>query len=241
VSSVRDPGSSALVVRTTRPENVFWGNSLIEMVAVCPGLMVLANACGTLMKIRSLSIRAIWNSPPEAAGEFVPVGVVPLPGKVALEAVVPTEELTLLPLPVRVNDLAMPETTIVDLRLELRAGNRGTLSRALRLALERAVAKGDQAILYLNRRGFATIVLCRDCGYVVPCPACEIPFAYHLDGSLVCHRCGRRGIPPEVCPQCGGRRIRHLGVGTQRVEEEVRSAVPKAETFRASMATTMHC
>jgi len=143
-----------------------------------------------------------------------------------------TGAMKLLPLPVRVNDLPLPKTTIVDLRLELRAGNRGTLSRALKLALERAVAKGDQAILYLNRRGFATIVLCRDCGYVVPCPACEIPFAYHLDGSLVCHRCGRRATPPEVCPQCGGRRIRHLGVGTQRVEEEVRAAVPKAPLIR---------
>jgi primosomal protein N' (replication factor Y) (superfamily II helicase) len=143
-----------------------------------------------------------------------------------------TGAIKLLRLPVRVNDLAMPETTIVDLRLELRAGNRGTLSRALKLALQRAVAKGDQAILYLNRRGFATVVLCRDCGYIVPCPACEIPFAYHLDGSLVCHRCGRRAVPPEVCPQCGGRRIRHLGVGTQRVEEEVRAAVPAAPLVR---------
>ena len=143
-----------------------------------------------------------------------------------------TGGIRLLPLPVRVNDLALPQTTIVDLRLELRAGNRGTLSRALKLALERAVAKGDQAILYLNRRGFATVVLCRDCGYIVPCPACEIPFAYHLDGSLVCHRCGRRATPPQVCPQCGGRRIRHLGVGTQRVEEEVREAVPSAPLIR---------
>ena len=83
------------------------------------------------------------------------------------------------------SDLAMPPTTIVDLRLELKAGNRGTLSRALRLALERTVAKGEQAILYLNRRGFATVVLCRDCGHVVNCPACDIPFAYHSDGSLV--------------------------------------------------------
>ena len=168
-----------------------------------------------------------------------------------------TGGIRLLSLPVRVNDLALPQTTIVDLRLELRAGNRGTLSRALKLALERAVAKGDQAILYLNRRGFATVVLCRDCGYIVPCPACEIPFAYHtlartrerarlarederrvyerssyLDGSLVCHRCGRRSTPPQVCPQCGGRRIRHLGVGTQRVEEEVRAAVPSAPLVR---------
>jgi len=142
------------------------------------------------------------------------------------------DRIRLLSLPERVSDLPLPPTTVVDLRLELKAGNRGTLSRALRLALERTVAKGDQAILYLNRRGFATVVLCRDCGYVAECPACEIPFAYHLDGSLVCHRCGRRADPPAVCPKCHGPRIRHLGVGTQRVEEEVREAVPGASLVR---------
>ena len=138
----------------------------------------------------------------------------------------------LLRLPVRVSELPLPKTTIVDLRLELRAGNRGTLSRALRRALEETVAKGEQAILYLNRRGFATIVLCRDCGYVVNCPACDIPFAYHLDGALVCHRCGRRSTPPDICPSCHSRRIRHLGVGTQRVEQEVRDAVQGASIIR---------
>lgn len=143
-----------------------------------------------------------------------------------------TGALHLLALPERVSDLAMPPTTIVDLRLELKAGNRGTLSRALRLALERTVAKGEQAILYLNRRGFATVVLCRDCGHVVNCPACDIPFAYHADGTLVCHRCGRRSTPPEKCPACGSVRIKHLGVGTQRVEEEVRALVPKAALLR---------
>jgi len=143
-----------------------------------------------------------------------------------------TGALQLLSLPERVAELALPQTTIVDLRLELRAGNRGTLSRALRAALERTVAKGDQAILYLNRRGFATVVLCRDCGYIAACPACDIPFAYHLEGHLVCHRCGRRAPPPAVCPQCGSRRIRHLGVGTQRVEDEVRAVVPNAALIR---------
>ena len=143
-----------------------------------------------------------------------------------------TGALRLLTLPARVSELPLPETTIVDLRIELKAGNRGTLSRSLRVALEKTVAKGEQAILYLNRRGFATIVLCRDCGFVVNCPACDIPFAYHLDGALVCHRCGRRGVPPQACPACGGRRIRHLGVGTQRVEEEVREVVPKASLVR---------
>jgi primosomal protein N' (replication factor Y) (superfamily II helicase) len=142
-------------------------------------------------------------------------------------------DLTLLPLPERVLDLPLPKTTVVDLRLELKANNRSTLSSALRTALVRTVAKGEQAILYLNRRGFATVVLCRDCGYVVPCSACEIPFALHADGRLVCHRCGREEPrAPAICPRCGSPRIRHLGVGTQRVEEDVRAAVPKARLAR---------
>jgi len=77
------------------------------------------------------------------------------------------------------------------------------------------------------------VVLCRDCGYVAKCPACEIPYAYHADGSLVCHRCGRREPEaPEVCPACGSARIKQLGVGTQRVEEDVRAAVPRANVIR---------
>ena len=141
--------------------------------------------------------------------------------------------LSLLSMPDRVLDLPMPRTTVVDLRLELKANNRSTLSAALRTALQRTVAKGEQAILYLNRRGFATVVLCRDCGYVVPCPACEIPFALHAAGQLVCHRCGREEPhAPTACPKCGSSRIRHLGVGTQRVEEDVRAAVPNARVVR---------
>jgi primosomal protein N' (replication factor Y) len=142
-------------------------------------------------------------------------------------------ELTPLSLPERVGELKMPPTTVVDLRLELRTGNRGTLSKALRDALQRTVAAGGQAILYLNRRGFATVVLCRDCGYVAKCPACEIPYAYHVEGALVCHRCGRREAKaPDRCPACGSARIKQLGVGTQRVEEEVRAAVPRARVIR---------
>ncbi len=142
-------------------------------------------------------------------------------------------ELTLLPLPERVGDLPLPPTTVVDLRLELQSGNRSTLSGALRTALQHTVASGEQAILYLNRRGFATVVLCRDCGFVAKCSACDVPYAYHADGSLVCHRCGRREArAPERCPACGSPRIRQLGVGTQRVEEEVRAAVPRAKVIR---------
>jgi primosomal protein N' (replication factor Y) (superfamily II helicase) len=142
-------------------------------------------------------------------------------------------QLELLTLPVRVGELVLPPTMVVDLRLELASGNRGTLSQALRTALQRTVASGEQAILYLNRRGLATVVLCRDCGYVAKCPACDIPYALHLDGSLLCHRCGRREPrTPERCPSCGSARIKQLGVGTQRVEQEVRAAVPRANVIR---------
>lgn len=141
--------------------------------------------------------------------------------------------LAILDLPTRVSDLHLPPTTTVDLRLELRSGNRSTLSTALRTALVETVRRGEQAILFLNRRGFATIVLCRDCGYVVKCPACDIPYTFHADATLVCHRCGRRQARgPERCPACGSPRIRQLGVGTQRVEEEVRATVPTARVIR---------
>ncbi|MBI3521746.1 MAG: primosomal protein N' [Chloroflexi bacterium] len=142
-------------------------------------------------------------------------------------------ELALLELPIRIAARPLPPTTVVDLRLELKAGNRGTLSRALRIGLERTVSRGEQAILFLNRRGFATSVLCRDCGFVLPCPACDIPYAYHLNGTLVCHRCGRiENNVPRLCPSCGSPRIRHLGVGTQRVEEELHALLPKAAIAR---------
>lgn len=144
-----------------------------------------------------------------------------------------TGALRLLGLPDRVSELPLPPTTVVDLRLELKAGERGTLSRALRLALQRTVARGEQAILYLNRRGFATAVVCRDCGHVLLCPACDVPLAWHAGARLVCHRCGRtEAAAPEQCPGCASPRIRHLGVGTQRVEDDVRLAVPGARIVR---------
>jgi primosomal protein N' (replication factor Y) len=127
----------------------------------------------------------------------------------------------------------LPPVHIVDMRQELRAGNRSMFSRALSAGLRHVLGAGQQAILYLNRRGAATIVLCRDCGHVEACPRCSVPLTLHGEGEqLICHHCNRRFPAPATCPSCGGRRIRHFGAGTERVEEAVRLEFPEARTLR---------
>ncbi len=131
----------------------------------------------------------------------------------------------------RIGDL--PKVQIVDMRQELRAGNRSMFSRALSAALARVLAAGQQAILYLNRRGAASFVMCRDCGHVETCPRCAVPITYHGAGeSLICHHCSRRYPVPIVCGECGSKRIRYFGSGTEKVEEAVRLEFPGARTLR---------
>ena len=121
----------------------------------------------------------------------------------------------------------LAEVEICDMRLELRRGNRSIFSRALSAALTESIAQGRQAILFLNRRGSAPIVQCRDCGYVVTCSGCAVALTYHAaESRLRCHRCNRRSRPPQTCRQCRGPHIRQLGIGTQRVVEEVRQLLP---------------
>ncbi|MBA2448581.1 MAG: primosomal protein N' [Chloroflexi bacterium] len=127
----------------------------------------------------------------------------------------------------------LPAVTVVDMRRELRAGNAGIFSRELADALAEVLDRGEQALLFLNRRGSATCVSCRDCGHVMACRRCDIPLVFHrTDDSLVCHRCNRRQPSPERCPSCGGPRIRYLGLGTQRVEQELQATFPKARIGR---------
>jgi primosomal protein N' (replication factor Y) len=129
--------------------------------------------------------------------------------------------------------LALPPVQIVDLRAELRAGNRSIFSRVLQRAIAEALNRGEQVILFLNRRGTATFVLCRDCGHVVRCPRCDVPLTYHSPRArLICHHCNYREPQPRRCPQCGGKRIRYFGVGTERVEDAVRERWPDARLLR---------
>lgn len=129
--------------------------------------------------------------------------------------------------------LPLPPVQIVDLRAELRAGNRSIFSRTLQRAMGDALDRGEQVILFLNRRGSATFVLCRDCGHVVRCPRCDVPLTYHSAHSrLVCHHCNHREQQPLRCPECGGKRIRYFGLGTERVEDAVRERWPDARMLR---------
>jgi len=128
---------------------------------------------------------------------------------------------------------SLPRTEVVDLREELKRGNRSIFSTALSRAIETVLANQEQAILFLNRRGAATSVQCRDCGYVLTCRRCEIPLSYHLaENVMLCHQCNQRSPAPQTCPRCESHRIRYLGIGTQKLEQEVRQAFPNARLIR---------
>ncbi|MEP6639415.1 MAG: primosomal protein N' [Chloroflexota bacterium] len=137
---------------------------------------------------------------------------------------------------------AAPTVEVVDLRAELAAGQRGLLSRSLAGAIGSLdTSVGEQAILVLNRRGTASIVLCRDCGHVQACPDCERPLVYHQAGTtLRCHHCGRASPLASRCPSCGSPRIRYLGGGTERVEREVRDTFPGLRVGRLDRDVVEH-
>lgn len=127
----------------------------------------------------------------------------------------------------------MAQVEIVDMRRELREGNRSIFSRGLARTLKECVERGQQAILFLNRRGSSTIVQCRDCGYVATCPRCSVSLTFHsTDARLLCHRCNRRARLPARCRDCGGPHIRQLGFGDQRVEELVSELLPGVRVER---------
>jgi primosomal protein N' (replication factor Y) len=133
----------------------------------------------------------------------------------------------------------LPPVRVVDMRSELKSGNRSIFSRSLQGALEEVLGADQQAILFLNRRGTATYVFCRDCGYTLRCPRCDTPLTYHgVRDALTCHHCGYQRKMPRRCPQCKGERIRQYGMGTERVEEEVQELFPEVRTLRWDWETT---
>ncbi|AII57492.1 primosomal protein N' [Dehalococcoides mccartyi] len=128
---------------------------------------------------------------------------------------------------------SLPKTELVDMRTELSEGNRSIFSRNLHASIEKVLANHEQAILFINRRGGASFIQCRDCGYVAMCKSCDAPLTYHPDQeNLVCHQCGRQYSNPLTCPKCSSRRIKYLGIGTQKLEEETRLAFPQARLLR---------
>jgi len=135
--------------------------------------------------------------------------------------------------------MELPPVQVVDLRQELRAGNRSIFSRALRDALAEALAANEQAILFLNRRGATTFVMCRDCGHVLKCKRCDVPLTYHsTEDDLICHHCNWRTLLPDSCPSCWSGRVKHFGVGTQQVEAVTRQLFPEARIVRWDRDTT---
>ncbi|MBE3590053.1 MAG: primosomal protein N' [Firmicutes bacterium] len=145
----------------------------------------------------------------------------------------------LLPLPRRVEGRPLPHVEVIDMRREREAGNRSLFSEPLAEAIRGALARGEQVLLFLNRRGFAPVVLCRDCGRTVECPSCSVTLTYHRQtGLLHCHYCDHRAQPPAVCPHCASPNVKYYGIGTQRVEELAREHFPGARVLRMDVDTT---
>jgi len=127
----------------------------------------------------------------------------------------------------------LPPVRVVDMRQELKSGNRSIFSRALQKTLDETLQAGHQAILFLNRRGSATYIFCRDCGWVAQCPRCDTPLTHHMNSSrLTCHHCGYAVKPRKLCPACDGSRVKEFGAGTERVQQEVEQFFPQARTIR---------
>ena len=138
----------------------------------------------------------------------------------------------------RYQDRPMPLVSVVDLREELKAGNRSVLSRKLKEAMKDRLEKREQIILFLNRRGYAGFVSCRSCGQVMKCPHCDVSLSEHNNGRLLCHYCGYETVKPQACPVCGSPYIGGFKAGTQQIEKVVKEAFPGVRTLRMDFDTT---
>ncbi len=132
----------------------------------------------------------------------------------------------------------LPEVSIIDLREELKAGNRSVLSRKLSEEIRVCLEKGEQAMLFLNRRGYAGFVSCRSCGHVMKCPHCDVSLSEHNNGRLICHYCGYEVRKPEICPVCSSPYIGGFKAGTQQIEQIIHKNFPNARVLRMDYDTT---
>ena len=150
-----------------------------------------------------------------------------------------TGEFLLLQLKERTKGSHLPEVFVTDMRKELEDGNRSAFGLPLQQAIRENLEKGQQTMLFLNRRGYSTFVSCRKCGEALTCPSCNVSYTYHAsDKALVCHYCGKEVPVPKTCPSCGSHYIRYFGTGTQKIEEETRRLFPEASVLRMDADTT---
>lgn len=148
------------------------------------------------------------------------------------------EASEMLKLSKRANNRNLPDVQIIDLRQELANGNRSMISKVLYNEIEKNLAEKKQTILFLNRRGFSTFVMCRDCGYTVKCKNCNVTLTYHSrENRLKCHYCGYEMNSLKVCPECNGSNIRYFGTGTQKLEAEINKLFPNAKVLRMDIDT----
>ena len=146
---------------------------------------------------------------------------------------------TLINLPNRVNNAPLPKVKIVDMRAEFMKGNTSVFSEVLATELRKCFEAGEQAILFMNRRGYSTFVSCRGCGYTLKCPDCDVSMTYHkYENVMKCHYCGHTARIPAKCPQCGKPYLKYFGVGTQQVEEQLHEQFPGVTSLRMDYDTT---
>jgi len=182
---------------------------------ICGGVCVLGSATPSIVQRHQVEV-----------GESIPLEL--------------TQRISSDPQTESAENLDLPPIQVVDLRKELKAGNRGVFSRELIKLLGNTLGRGEQAILFLNRRGTATYVFCRDCGHVLKCPRCDSPLTYHFSTGerLLCHRCGYERQMPKKCPECGNSNIRAYGLGSEKVEAEAQTLFPGARILRWDWETT---
>ncbi len=148
-------------------------------------------------------------------------------------------KINLAEMPERIKQDKLPKVKIVDMREELAAGNRSVFSENLQTKIGQALENKEQIILFMNRRGAATFVMCRDCGHVVGCPNCSVSLTYHFQNKpLICHHCGFSRETPKICPECSSQRVKFFGSGTQNIEREALKLFPQANILRMDTDTT---